>query len=131
MAKYRQTDASAGQGLFLAVHLNEQLLRGTFEYMLDRIIDAKIDTSVFDQKYKNDQTGASAVPPATLLKLIIYGYKQGQMSSRKIEGLNNHHIIAKAITRDMSIRWTTIADFISRNGEEFKKIFVQGADVLQ
>ena len=73
MAKYRTTDVAAGQGLFLAVHLNEQLLSGTFEYMLDRIIDTIIDMSVFDQRYKNDQSGASAVPPATLLKLIIYG----------------------------------------------------------
>jgi hypothetical protein len=65
------------------------------------------------------------VPPATLLKLIIYGYKKGQNSSRKLEALNNHHMIAKALTRDMNIHFTTIADFISQNSDKFEDIFVR------
>ena len=84
MAKYRTTDVAAGQGLFLSVNLQKQLLPDSFEYMLDEIIGTKIDLSVFDAKYKNDATGASAVPPGILLKLIFYGYHNGCISSRKI-----------------------------------------------
>jgi transposase len=93
--------------------------------MLDKIIDTKIDTGVFDKNYKNDETGASAVPPSALLKLITYGYRKGQNSSRKLEALNKHHIIAKALTRDMRIHWTTIADFISQNSGDFEEIFAR------
>jgi len=125
MAKYRTTDVAAGQGLFLTVNLQKQLLPDSFEYMLNEIIGTKIDLSVFDKKYKNDQTGASAVPPSVLLKLIIYGYFKGCISSRKIYELNNDNIIAKALTGDMDIHWTTIADFISGNKEEVKEMFVQ------
>jgi len=125
MARYRETDATAGQGLFLAINLKEQLLPGTFEYMLDEIISTKIDTSVFDKKYKNDLTGARAVPPSALLKLIIYGYYNGCISSRKLYELNNNNIIAKALTGDMEIHWTTIADFISGSAKEFNDIFVE------
>jgi transposase len=125
MAKYRTTDAAAGQGLFLSVNLQEQLLPGSFEHMLNEITGTKIDLGVFDKKYKNDLAGASAVPPAALLKLIIYGYYNGCISSRKIYELNKNNIIAKALTGDMEIHWTTIADFISGNKEEVKEIFVQ------
>jgi transposase len=125
MAKYRETEAEAGQGLLLEVNLKEQLLPGTFEYMLDKIVDTKIDMRMFDKNYKNDETGARAVPPSALLKLIIYGYKKGQNSSRKLEALNEHNIIAKALTRDMRIHWTTIANFVSKNGRDFKDVFVR------
>jgi len=125
MARYRTTDVAAGQGLFLSVHLKEQLIPGSFEYMLNEIIGTKIDLGAFDKKYKNDETGAGAVPPSVLLKLIIYGYHNGCISSRKIYELNNTNIIAKALTGDMEIHWTTIAGFISGNKEAVKETFEQ------
>ena len=103
MAKYRHTDVAAGQSIFLSVNLKEQLLPGTFEQMIDEIIGTRIDISIFDRKYKNDLTGASAVPPAVLLKLIIFGYLNGHNSSRRIWRLSQENIIAKALTGDMSI----------------------------
>ena len=123
MARYKYTDAAAGQGLFLTVNLQEQLLPGTFEYMLDRLIGTKIDVSIFDQRYKNDFTGASAIPPTVLVKLIIYGYYTGNKSSRKISELNSNNMVAKALTGDMEIHWTTIADFISSSSKEIEIIF--------
>jgi len=125
MARYRTTDAGEGQGQLLPVNFKEQLLPDSFEYMLDEIIGKKIDLSAFDRKYNNDITGAGAVPPSALLKLIIYGYYKGRISSRKIYELNNTNIIAKALTGDMYIHWTTIADFISGNREAVKETFVQ------
>jgi len=125
MAKYRTTEAAAGQGLFLSVNLQEQILPDSFEYMLNEIVGTKIDLSVFDMKYNNDLTGASAVPPSALLKLIFYGYYKGSKSSRKIYELNNNNIIAKALTGDMRIHWTTIADFITGNKEAVEATFTQ------
>jgi transposase len=125
MPRYKQTDASNGQGLFLSVNLREQLLPGSFEEMLDKVIGTKIDTSIFDRKYNNDHSGAKAIPPSVLLKLIIYGYSKGQKSSRSIWKLSRENIIAKALTGDMDIHWTTIADFISGNSKEFNGIFIK------
>ena len=125
MARYKHSDVAAGQGLFLSVNLQEQLLFGSFEYMLNEIIGTKIDLSGFDRKYTNDFTGASAVPPSSLLKLIFYGYYKGSKSSRKIYELNNNNIIAKALTGDMRIHWTTIADFISGSKEAVEETFTQ------
>jgi transposase len=125
MAKYKHTDIEDGQGLFLSVNLKEQLLHGSFEYMLNDIVNRKIDVSTFDKNYKNDVTGARAIPPKVLIKLIIYGYSKGRKSSRGIWELSRNNIIAKALTDGMEMHWTTIADFISGNEERFKEIFIQ------
>jgi len=125
MARYKHTDIEEGQSIFLTVNLKEQLMPGTFEYMLNDLIGKKIDISMFDDNYKNDKTGAKAIPPAVLVKLIIYGYSKGLKSSRKLMALNSENIIAKALTGDMNIHWTTIADFIASNGEKFQEVFMK------
>jgi len=125
MARYKHTETGNGQGLFLSVNLKEQLLPGTFEYMLNDLTGKRIDISIFDKNYKNDQTGAKAIPPGVLIKLIIYGYLKGVKSSRGLAELSRNNIIAKALAEDMEPHWTTIADFISSNGELFKETFVK------
>ena len=125
MARYKHTDTEDGQGMFLSVNLKEQLLPGSFEHMLNELIGGKIDVSAFDNNYRNDETGATAIPPATIIKLIIFGYSKGKMSSRGLWDLARNNIIAKALTRDMEPHWTTIAGFISGNGEKFKEVFIK------
>jgi hypothetical protein len=73
MAKYKETYAERGQGLLLDVNLKKQLLPGTFEYMLNELIGGKIDISVFDKNYKNDETGTKAIPPSALIKPVRTG----------------------------------------------------------
>ena len=62
MAKFKDYDRS--QGLFLTVNLEEQLIPGTFEWTLDYLID-KMDMSLFEKNYNNDEMGAKAYPRAT------------------------------------------------------------------
>ena len=69
MARFKEYDRS--QGLFLTVTLEEQLIPGTFEWTLDYLID-KMDMSLFEKNYNNDEMGAKAYPPNVLLKIIIY-----------------------------------------------------------
>ena len=61
MAKYKDTEK--GQGLFLTVNLEEQIVADTYEYTLMHLIDTIMDLSIFDNKYKNDETGAKAINP--------------------------------------------------------------------
>ena len=63
-------------------HFSKQILPGTFEYTLNYLIDNELDLSVFDSKYKNDDTGAPAYDPAILLKIVLYGYSSGSVLSR-------------------------------------------------
>jgi transposase len=123
MANYRETDKS--QGLFLTVNLAEQILPGTFEWTMSHFIDTRVDFSGFDQSYNNDETGAPAIHPRILLKIVLYGYSQGVYSSRKLYRLCQNNIVMKALAEDEEPFHTTIARFIVKNGEEIKKIFTE------
>ena len=72
MARYKEYDYS--QGKFIPIHFDRQILPGTFEYSLHYLIDNEIDLSLFDLRYRNDETGAPAYDPAILLKIILYAY---------------------------------------------------------
>lgn len=76
---YRQTK-------MLPVRFEEQILPGTFEHTLNRLIDESIDLSVFEARYRNDDGGAPAYDPAVLLKIILLAYSRGITSSLQIKG---------------------------------------------
>ena len=123
MARYRETEK--GQGLFLTVDLSEQLVPGTYEHTLNHLIDNKLELSIFDRKYNNDYTGAPAIKPRILLKIVLYCYSMGIISSRKITKLCKYHMIVKALAEDIEPHYTTISDFISGMGGEIEKVFTE------
>jgi hypothetical protein len=65
MARYKPYDYR--QTKMLPVRFDEQILPGTFEYTLNRLIDESIDLSVFEARYRNDDGGVPAYDPAVLL----------------------------------------------------------------
>ena len=79
MARYKQ--ANKDQGQFLTVNLYEQIIPGTYEHTLNHLLDEKLDLSIFDQRYINDETGAPAINPRILLKIILYCYSLGIMTN--------------------------------------------------
>ena len=123
MAHYKETEK--GQGLFLTVDLSEQIVPGTYEYTLTRLIDNKMDISIFDRNYNNDYTGAAAIEPRILLKIILYCYSVGVISSRKIAKMCKANMIVKALAEDLEPHYTTISNFVSGMSDEIEKIFGQ------
>jgi len=85
MARYKHYDY--GQMKMLPISFERQILAGTFEHTLNRLIDEEFDLSVFEARYQNDETGAPAYDPAILLKIILLAYARGVTSSRRIERL--------------------------------------------
>jgi transposase len=122
MAKYKRSDAAAGQGMFLSVNLTEQLLPGTFEHTLNEPVDNELVITGVDHAY---QTGRPGTDPRILLKLVLYGYSRGKNSSRKIEELSKYTIRAKAVSPDMAADHAARAAFVSGNSEKLKRIFTE------
>jgi transposase len=122
MARYKIIDTNPR---FLPVDLAKQLLPGTFEFALNHLLDEEIDLSRFDQRYCNDETGASAYPPALLLKIVLFAYSQGIISSRAIERACREHVTFIAMCGDSAPHFTTIARFISELGDDISWIFTQ------
>ena len=82
MARYK--DYSYEQTKLIPLYLPGQIRPGTFEYALNHIVDHELDLSVFEHRYKNDDTGAPAFDPAILLKIVLYAYSRGISTSREI-----------------------------------------------
>jgi transposase len=122
MARYKHIDTSPR---FLAVDLQKQLLPGTFEHALNHLIDHELDLAGFDARYANDETGATAYPPAMLLKVVLFAYSQGIVSSRDIEAACRDHITFIALSGDSQPRHATLAAFVSGLGEDIAKLFAQ------
>jgi len=120
MARYKYIDTNPR---FLPVDLARQLLPGTFEHALNHLLDHAIDLSSFDGRFRNDETGATAYPPAMLLKVVLFAYSQGIVSSRGIERVCREHVTFIALCGDTSPHFTTIAHFVSTLGEDIARVF--------
>jgi transposase len=122
MPRYKHIDTSPR---FLAVDLEAQLLPGTFEHALNWLVEHDIDLSGFDERFNNDETGASAYPPAMLLKVVLLAYSRGIVSSRAIERACREHVTFVALSGDTCPHFTTIAAFISGLGDLVGAVFKQ------
>ena len=58
MAKFKADDYR--QRVFLPVSLEDQLMPGTLEFAIHTWVETRLDTSGFEQKYRNDETGRAA-----------------------------------------------------------------------
>jgi transposase len=106
------------QTVILSINFSKQILPGTFEHTLHNLIDNELDLKVFYEKIHNDETGAPAYDPAILLKIILFAYSRGIISSRDIEKLCRENVVCMALLADTSPHFTTIVDFISSCDKE-------------
>ena len=121
MARFKPYDY--GQMKLVPVSFERQILPGTFEYTLNRLVDEEIDLSVFEARYRNDEVGAPAYDPAILLKVILYAYARGVTSSREIARLCRENVLFMALSADSAPHFTTIADFIATLDREIVSVF--------
>jgi len=111
------------QGKFIPVHFEKQIIPGTFEYSLNHLVDHELDLSIFDERYRNEETGATAYDPKILLKIILFAYSRGITSSRRIAQACEENIIFMALSCDTKPHFTTIADFVSTMDKEITILF--------
>jgi transposase len=121
MARFREY--SYDQAVMLPVALGQQLQPGSFEYAINYLVDHCIDRSVFEQRYANDETGAPAIDPAILLKIVLFAYSRGILSSRAIARACEENVIFMALSADTRPHFTTIANFISCMDEAVVGLF--------
>jgi transposase len=95
MARYK--DYCYQQGKMMPISFREQILPGTFEYTLSYLIDHEFDLSAFDERYSNDESGRPACAPSLLLKMVLYAYARGIVSSRQIERCCRENVIFMAL----------------------------------
>jgi len=121
MARYKHYDLN--QTKMIPLCYADQILPGSFEHALGEIVEQHLDLTAFDQRYHNDQTGRLAYDPKVLLKIVIYGYYKGLLSSRQLEEACQRNIIFMALSADTRPHFTTIASFVRELHREIVDLF--------
>jgi transposase len=121
MARYKPYNLK--QDKMIPLSYADQIVPGSFEYALNEIVEEHLDLSVFEQRYRNDDTGRLAYDPKVLLKIVLYGYSKGMISSRKLEEACRRNVVFMALSADTRPHFTTIAAFVSELESEIVALF--------
>ncbi len=123
MARYKGDDFN--QMILAPISLEEQLVPGTLEYAIHHIVEERIDLSLFDSRYRNDDTGRKAISPKILLKVVLFGYSRGLLSSRSLEKACCENIIFMALSCRNKPDHSTFAAFVSSLANEIGPLFTK------
>ena len=121
MARYKPYDYR--QRVLLPVSLEDQLLPGTLEFAIHTLVEKRLDMSIFESKYRNDETGRAAYDPKVLLKVVLLAYSRGLISSRKIEQACRENVVFMALACGQQPDHSTIAAFVSSMKDEILPLF--------
>jgi len=121
MARYKPDQYV--QVVLIPVALPQQLEPGTLEYTLHELIEHHLDLSVFERRYHNAHTGATAFHPKHLLKVILFAYARGLISSRQIERACHENIVCMALSGGYCPDHSTLAHFVSSMQTEIEPLF--------
>jgi transposase len=121
MARFKPYDYD--QMVMIPITLKEQLEPGTIEYAIHELVEKKIDTDIFEERFTNDDTGAPAFDPQILLKVVLFAYSRSIIGSRPIERACRENIIFMALSCGFQPDHSTIAHFVSSMKAEIERIF--------
>jgi transposase len=121
MAKFKPCNAD--QLITLSISMKKQLVTGTLEYTINELVEKHIDLVVFEGRYKNDITGASAINPKLLLKIVLFAYSRGLLSSRQIERACVENITFMALGCGYTPDHSTLAHFVCSMQKEIESVF--------
>ncbi len=123
MAKHQHYDYK--QSVIEPIFLEDQLVPGTLEHAIHYIVEERLDMSVFDARYNNDVTGRKSIDPKLLLKIVLYGYSRGMISSRSLEYACQKITTFMALACNKTPDHSTIAAFVSSINEEIEDLFTK------
>jgi transposase len=112
------------QPLLLPADMREWLPEDDLVYVvLDAV--AALDLGEFRRRYRSDGHGRAAFDPEMMVALLLYGYCQGERSSRVIEKRCVRDVAYRVITGGLRPDHATIARFRARHEEALGGLFSQ------
>jgi transposase len=123
MARYKHYDYD--QLIMVPVSLEEQLIPGTLEYAIHHVVEERLDLGIFDGRYCNDETGRKAIAPKVLIKIVLFGYSRGLISSRSLEQACRENVTFMALACGQKPDHSSIAAFVSSMENEIEALFTK------
>ena len=112
------------QGLLLPPSLHDWLPEGHLARFIGDVVD-ELDLKAVYQSYEGDGRGLAAYQPSMMIRLLVYGYCLGVVSSRKIERATHEDVAFRFLSADTHPDHDTIATFRKRHLEALAGLFVQ------
>jgi transposase len=123
MGKRFRTDL-LDQALLLPPSLHDWLPEGHLARFIADVIE-ELDLGAVYQSYEGDGRGWAAYQPAMMVRVLLYGYCLGVVSSRKIERATYEDVAFRYLSADTHPDHDTIAAFRKRHLEALAGLFVQ------
>jgi transposase len=120
-----------GQLLLLPPNLSDWLEEGHMALLISDTVDV-LDLSEIFADYENEtERGNPAYHPAMMLKVLLYGYCVGVMSSRKIQRACWDDVAFRVLSADQHPEFNSIARFRKRHLKSIGRLFKQVLKLAQ
>jgi transposase len=124
MGTQRFRDYSPEQDFLFPPSLREWLPENHQANFISDVVDT-LDLSEIINAYDNSQGGQASFHPVMMVKLLLYGYCIGVVSSRKIEKSTYDVISFRVLSANQYPDHDTIADFRKRHLAALSRLFLQ------
>jgi transposase len=118
------------QRLLLAPDLREWLREDHLALYVSDVVE-QLDLSEILNSYEDDLRGRPPYHPAMMIKLLIYGYCTGRMSSRKIEQATYDDVAFRVLSANQHPDHDSIAEFRKRHLAALSGLFLQVLQLCQ
>jgi transposase len=113
------------QVLLLAPVVQEWIPEGDLAHFVSDLVESgALDLSAIYASYVEER-GFPPYDPRLMVKLLVYGYANGVMSSRKLEAATYRDLAARMLCADQHPDYRSIARFRARHLEALAELFVQ------
>ena len=113
------------QVLLMAPVLSEWVPEGDLaHFVADLVESGTLDLSAIYASYE-EECGYPPYDPRLMVKLLVYGYANGVMSSRKLERATFRDVAVRMLCADQHPDYRSIARFRKRHLEALGELFVQ------
>ncbi len=113
------------QVLLISPVLSEWVPEGDLAHFVSDLVETGVlDLSGIYASYEEER-GFPPYDPRLMVKLLIYGYANGVMSSRKLEAATHRDVAVRMLCADQHPDYRSIARFRKRHLEALGELFVQ------
>ena len=113
------------QPYLLPPDLRSWLSEGHLALFVSDIVDALDLSPILDSYERGDGRGYPPYHPAMMVKLLVYGYCTGKISSRKLEKATWEDVAFRVLAGNQQPDHDSIADFRRRHLQALASLFVQ------
>ena len=129
LGKRFRTD-NLDQGLLLPPSVHDWLPEGHLARFIADVTE-ELDLGAIYRSYEGDGRGMAAYEPLMMLRVLLYGYCRGVVSSRKIEQATYEDVAFRFLSADTHPDHDTIASFRKRHLDALAGLFLQVLQLCQ